>query len=106
MNMGYAEDYKTPDEEVNYHIIGVLLSQKFSLMYFLRKFINPGEKASAKELTQLHDMKTFVPLDSKKLTIEERLKALLSLMFLVEKRYGTIKDRTCYGLSKQRRGDI
>ena len=67
-NAGDAEDYNTTAEEMDYHIIGVVLSQQFSLEAGLKKFSNPGEKASVKELTQLHDMTTFIPLDPKKLT--------------------------------------
>ena len=62
-------------------------------MAVLKKFGNPGEKASVKELTLLHDMITFIPLDPKKLTIEDRRKALSSLIFPVDKLYGTIKHR-------------
>ena len=76
MNAGDSEDYRMSDEEMNYDIIGVVLSQKFSLMAFLKKFGNTGEKASVKELTQLHYMTTFITLDPKKLTREDRLVAL------------------------------
>ena len=59
-----------------------------------------------KDLNQIHDMTKFIPLDPKKLTIEDIIKSLSSLMFLLEKRYGTIKDRTYADGSKQRRYDI
>ena len=68
MNAGGAEDYKMSDEELIYHIIGLVLSQKFSLMDFIKNFGKPGDKAIVKELTQLHDMTTFTPLYPKKLT--------------------------------------
>ena len=74
-------------------------------MAVLKKFGNPGEKASVKELTRLHDMITFIPLDPKKLTIEDILKALSSLMFLVEKLDGAIKARTWAGGIIQRRDE-
>ena len=50
-----------PGEEVKYQIIGVVLAQKFSLKDGLKKFGNPGEKSSVKELTQIHDMTKFMP---------------------------------------------
>ena len=71
----------------------------------LKKFGKPGDKAILKDLNQLHDMKTFIPLDPKKLTIEDILKALSSLMFLVEKLDGAIKAITCADGIKQKRGD-
>ena len=70
MNTRDAKDYNTSGEEMDYQIVGVVLSQKFSLKAGLKKFGKPGEKASVKELTQLHDMATFIPLDPKKLTRE------------------------------------
>ena len=95
MNVVDAEDYNISGEEVKYHIIGVVLAQQFSLVSVLNKFGNLEEKASVKELTRLHDMTTFIPLYPKKLTREEIIKALSSLMFPLEKRDGTIKARTC-----------
>ena len=65
MNARDSEDYKMSGEEVNYFIIGIVLSQKFSLMDVLKKFGDPGYKVSVKELTQLHDMTTFITLDPK-----------------------------------------
>ena len=58
-----------------------------------------------KKLTQLHAMTTFIPLEPKKLTREDIINPLSSLMFLLEKLYGTIKARTCSDGSKQRRSD-
>ena len=105
MNMGYSEDYKMSDEELNYPIIGVVLSQEFSLMAGLKKFGNPDEKYSAKEMTHLRDITTFIPLELNKLIREYRIKDLSSLMFLVDKLDGTIKDRTCADGIKQRKYD-
>ena len=41
MNAGDAEDYNIPDEELNYHIIGVVLSQKLDLKAGIKKFFKP-----------------------------------------------------------------
>ena len=105
MNIVDAEYYKMSGEEVNYHIIGVVLSQKFILMAALKKFGKPGGGSSVKEMTQIHYMTTLVPLDPKKLTIEDIIKALSSLMFLLEKQDGTIKARTFYDVISQIRDD-
>ena len=51
MNAGDAEDYKMTDDEVNHHIIGVVMAQHFSLKAGLKKFGVPGEEATTKELT-------------------------------------------------------
>ena len=105
MNSGDAEDYKMLVEGVNYHIIGVVLAQQFRLKDVLNKFGNPGKTSSVKELNQLHDMTTFISFYPKKLTREDRINALSSIMLLVEKRDGTIEARTCADGSKQRRDD-
>ena len=76
MNPVDTEDYKMSGEEMNYHIIGVVLSQKFNLRYGLKKFGKSGEKANANELTKFHDMTTFIPLDPMFLTREDIIKTL------------------------------
>ena len=50
-------------------------------------------------------MTTFIYLDPKKLTRKEIIKALSSLMFLVDKLDGSIKAITFDDGSKQRRDD-
>ena len=100
-NTGDAADYTISAEEMDYHIIGVVLDQKFSLKDGLKKFGNTGEESSVKGLTQLHDMTTFITLDPNILTREDRIKSLSSLMFIAEKRDGTTQSRTCADGSKQ-----
>jgi len=48
-----------------------------------------------KDLRQLHDRKAMVPKKKDDVTKEDRLNALRYLMFIKEKRYGTIKARGC-----------
>ena len=43
------------------------------------------------ELTQIHDMETYEPVEPKTMTYEDRKKALASLLFITEKRNGDIK---------------
>jgi len=57
----------------------------FSLNAGLKRFGERGETAVAKELNQLNMLHTFVPLDAKSLTYEQRRSALASLIFLTEK---------------------
>ena len=65
-------------------------------------FGDRAEAATTKELQQIHDFGTYVPQDAKELSRAERMKALLALMFIVEKRNGDIKARKCAVGSKQR----
>ena len=53
-------------------------------------------------MQQLHNRAVFQPVDVSKLTATEKKKALESLIFLTEKRDGTIKGRTCANGSVQR----
>ena len=61
---------------------------QYNLKPGLRKFDQRGQTAAVKELTQLHVMDTWKPIHAEKLTREEKMKALLSLPFLKEKRMG------------------
>ena len=54
-----------------------------------------GVKAMKKESTQLHDLNTFEPLDADSLTDHDKKNSISSLMFLMEKRDGSIKARAC-----------
>jgi hypothetical protein len=75
---------------------GVSFAQQYLLKKGLQKFGERGEAAALKEMDQLHQRKCFSPLDVSKLTPDERAKAQEALMFLTEKRDGTIKGRTVY----------
>jgi hypothetical protein len=61
----------------------------------LKKIKVKAKEAVSKELMQLHMKDTFEPQDVKTLTGDKKKSALKSLMFLKEKRCGTIKGRTC-----------
>ena len=74
--------------------MGVIMTQ-YSLNKGLKKFGDRGEKAVVKELSSLKDMDTFFPMNVNELTKEQRTRAISSLMFLKEKRDGTIKGRAC-----------
>eukprot|EP00543_Licmophora_paradoxa_P010625 CAMPEP_0202466662 /NCGR_PEP_ID=MMETSP1360-20130828/69430_1 /ASSEMBLY_ACC=CAM_ASM_000848 /TAXON_ID=515479 /ORGANISM="Licmophora paradoxa, Strain CCMP2313" /LENGTH=141 /DNA_ID=CAMNT_0049090879 /DNA_START=1 /DNA_END=423 /DNA_ORIENTATION=+ len=53
-------------------------------------------------MKQLHDRVVFKPIHIHELTPKEKKRAMESLMFLVEKRDGTVKARTCANGSTQR----
>ncbi len=48
-------------EEVNCHVLGVIVAQQFSLKAGLKKFGNEGNVEVTKELKQLHDVVTYIP---------------------------------------------
>ena len=79
------------------------MAQHFSIRAGLKKFGRKGEKAVSNELTQLHTMSTYYPVDPTTLTKKQKLDALNSLMFLIEKRNGEIKARACADVSKQKK---
>ena len=72
----------TSQEELG--VMAYLLTQ-YNLKPGLRKFGTHGEKAVLKETTQLHIMDVWTPMDASKLSREQRMGALSSLLFLKEK---------------------
>jgi hypothetical protein len=74
---------------------------QYSLRKWLTKFQKVGEEAVSKESTQLHRRDTFAPQNSKELSEEQERGALESLMFLKEKRDGSVKGRACADGRKQ-----
>jgi hypothetical protein len=54
------------------------------------------------ELTQLHIMDMWRAMDPSKLSQEERMQALSSLLFLKEKQSGKVKGQACLNGAPQR----
>ena len=76
--------------------------QTYSLNKGLKKFGDRGKDAAQKEMKQLHDRVVFEPILIADMTQLERNRAMESLIFLTEKRDGTVKARTCANGSTQR----
>ena len=76
--------------------------ETFSLKKGLKKFGDKGRDAAFGEMKQLHDRAAFAPVDIATLSQQEKQRALESLIFLVEKRDGRVKARTCANGSPQR----
>ena len=74
----------------------------YSLKKGLQKFGQKGRLSVLKEMKQLLDRKCFHPIDVKSMSPQERKRALESLIFLTEKRDGTIKSRHCANGNPQR----
>jgi hypothetical protein len=68
----------------------------------LQIFGEAGVDTVLKELTQLYDREVIRPRGKDKMTAEEREAALQYLMFLKQKRDGTVKGRGCADGRKQR----
>ena len=76
--------------------------QIYSLKKGLKAFGNRAKQAAYKEMSQLHRRMVFKPVKVETLTLQERKRAMESLMFLVEKRDKSIKARTVANGSTQR----
>ena len=57
-----------------------------------------------KELTQMHDMNVFCPIEVESLTYDEKKKTLSLLVILKEKRDSSVKARMCADGRKQKDG--
>jgi hypothetical protein len=75
---------------------------QYNLKPGLKKFGIGGLDASLKELTSLHVMDTWTPMEAERLSREQRMRALSSLLFLKEKRTGDVKGRACINGAPQR----
>jgi hypothetical protein len=85
-----------------HHILESTVLTQHSVKKGLKKFGDAGVNAVLKELQQLHDRQVLDPKGPEEITIQERKDALRYLMFLKEKRCGTIKGRGCADGRKQR----
>ena len=65
----YEFQARTMDEaDTNVEILGVIMIQQYNLRKGLELFGDKAETAAVKELSQIHEMGTYVPLDAGKLT--------------------------------------
>ena len=79
------------------------MAQQFSLHAGLKKFGDEAKILVTKELTQIHDMGTYTPMDPDKMTKDQKRQAMRSLMLITEKQNGNIKSRAVADGSSQRR---
>ena len=97
-----SEAKPVPKEDREEFALGVALVH-YSMNAGIKKFKAKGEAGVTKELTQMHDMNVFRPIEVESLTYGKKKKALSSLMFLKEKRDSLIKARMCADGRKQKR---
>ena len=79
------------EEQLNDHIMGVVMSEHFSLKKGIRLFGDKAKEATTKEVQAIHDMGTYELLDASELTRDKKRDALESLLFITEKRDGQAK---------------
>ncbi len=92
-----------PEEDKEEFALGITLVH-YSMNAGIRKIKAKGKAEVTKELTQMHDMSVFCPIEVEALTYNEKKKALLLLMFLKEKRESLVKARMCADGRKQKDG--
>jgi len=100
-NSASERDFLIEDHTIM-HVLGVIFATQYSIKKGIKLFGDKGKKSVTSELQQLHDMVTFIPVNTHELTREQRKQALASLMFMTEKRCGRVKSRACTNGSKQR----
>ena len=83
--------YTTTYPKIHAHVMLTQMNIKEGLLTFGEN----GNDAILKELRQLHQKNALLPISKENLSYTERKKALRYLMFLKEKRDGTIKVCGC-----------
>ena len=76
------------------------MAQQYSMKIVKELFGDKDDAAIMRELDQINDFETYVPIKAGALLWEEKKKALASLIFLAEKRRGNIKARKVTDKSK------
>ena len=77
---------KISKEDVESHVLGIIMVQQFSLRAGINKFGDKATELVSKELQQIHDMGTYEPVDLDKMTAAQRAEEMNSLLFISEKR--------------------
>ena len=60
--------------DTNVKILGVIMIHQYNLRKGLELFGDKAETATVKELSQIHEMGTYIPLDAGELTPEQKAK--------------------------------
>ena len=68
------------------HVLGVVSAEQYSINKAFWLFGERAKESVRKELRQLHDYVTYVPVHAQELTPDQRRQALASLIFITEKR--------------------
>ena len=90
-------------DDLRDHILGVIMVQQFSLRAGINKFGDKATTSVSKELQQIHDMGTYKPVNPDKMTKEQKMDAMNSLLMISEKRDKKVKSRMVADGSIQRK---
>ena len=93
------------ESQIESHLVGVAMAQQYSMNKAKELFGDKADAAVMRELNQINNFETYVPLKASDFLWEEKKKALESLIFMTEKRNGDIKARKVADGSKQRTYD-
>jgi hypothetical protein len=93
----YAKIIATTMTTMNY-----IFAQTYSLAKYIKIFGDRGSKAAHNKMRQLHNQCVLKLINVNKLSTIKRKRAMESLIFLFEKKDGTIKAQTCANSSTQR----
>jgi hypothetical protein len=83
-------------------ILAMSFAQIYGLTKRLIKFGDKGKKAAIAEMKQLHDRDSFRPININHYDRDDRKRVMESIMFLTEKKDGTIKARNVTDGCKQK----
>ena len=89
-------------DDLRDHILGVIMVQQFSLRAGINKFGDKATTSVSKELQKIHDMGTYKPVNPDKMTKEQKMDAMNSLLMISEKRDKKVKSRMVADGSIQR----
>ena len=67
-------------------MVGLILANMYNLRKGIELFVERANEAVLKELTQIDEFETYKPVHKHELTLEDRKKALESMMKITEKR--------------------
>ena len=76
INVSPKVSAKISQEDVEAHVLGIIMVQQFSLRAGIKKFGEKATESISKELQQIHDMGTYEPVDPDKMTAAQRAEAI------------------------------
>ena len=81
------------EEQLESHLVGVVMAQQYSTKKVKELFADKADAAVMRELNQVNNFETYLPIKAGDLSWEEKKKGLESLIFVTGERNGDIKPR-------------
>ena len=79
------------EEQLESHLVGVMMALQHTTKKAKELLGDKADAAVTRELNQMNDFETYVPIKTSDLSWEEKKKWLESLIFVTEKRNGDIR---------------